>query len=108
MAGGLFHLTDQERYRFDLQGYVVVPGALRAAEVDACNRAIDAVAGTPAAAAGMLGWPEPHREPFRRLLVHPAVVARLNELCGTRFRLDHGPRLLRRRRTHRGGAAGRR
>ena len=94
MAGGPFHLTDQGRYGFDLQGYVVVPGALGAAEVDACNRAIDAVAGTPAAADGMLGWPEPHREPFRRLLVHPAVVARLNELCGTRFRLDHGPRLL--------------
>ena len=94
MAGGPFHLTDQGRYGFDLQGYVVVPGALGATEVDACNRAIDAVAGTPAAADGMLGWPEPHREPFRRLLVHPAVVARLNELCGTRFRLDHGPRLL--------------
>ena len=95
MAGGRFHLTDDQRYRFDLQGYLVVPGALGATEVDACNRAIDAVAGTPAAASsGMLGWPEPHREPFRRLLIHPDVVARLNELCGPRFRLDHGPRLL--------------
>ena len=89
-----YHLTDEERYRFDLQGYLVVPGALGATEVDACNRAIDAVAGTPAATEGMLGWPEPHREPFRCLLVHPAVVARLNELCGVRCRLDHGPRLL--------------
>ena len=89
-----FHLTDEERYRFDLQGYLVVPGALGATECDACNRAIDAVVGTPAATEGMLGWPAPHREPFRRLLVHPAVVARLNELCGSRFRLDHGPRLL--------------
>ncbi len=93
MAGNRFDLTDEERYRFDLQGFLLVPGALGAKEVDACNRAVDAV-GTPAAAAGMLGWPEPHREPFRRLLVHPAVVARLNELCGSRFRLDHGPRLL--------------
>ena len=88
------HLTDEERYCFDLQGFLLLPGALGAEEVDACNRAVDAVAGTPAEAAGMLGWPEPHREPFRRLLVHPAVVARLNELCGSRFRLDHGPRLL--------------
>ena len=94
MAGGPFHLTDEERYRFDLQGFLLVSGALGAAEVDACNRAIDAVAGTPAAATGLLGWPDPYREPFRRLLVHPAVVARLNELCGVRFRLDHGPRLL--------------
>ncbi len=94
MAGGPFHLTDEERYRFDLQGFLLVSGALGAAEVGACNRAIDAVAGTPAAAPGLLGWPDPYREPFRRLLVHPAVVARLNELCGSRFRLDHGPRLL--------------
>ena len=94
MAGGPFQLTDEERYRFDLQGFLLVPGVLGAAEVDACNRAVDAFAGTPAAAAGVLGWPLPHREPFRRLLVHPAAVARLNELCGTRFRLDHGPRLL--------------
>ena len=88
------HLTDEERYCFDLQGFLLLPGALGAEEVDACNRAVDVVSGTPAAAAGMLGWPKPHREPFRRLLIHPAVVAWLNELCGSRFRLDHGPRLL--------------
>ena len=31
---------------------------------------------------GMLGWPEPHRAPFRRMLVHPVVVSRLNAFCG--------------------------
>jgi hypothetical protein len=39
----------------------------------------------------MLGWPKPWREPFRKLLVHPVVVARLNEISGRGFRLDHGP-----------------
>lgn len=39
----------------------------------------------------MLGWPAPHRQPFRELLVHPVVVSRLNEMCGRGFRLDHGP-----------------
>ena len=94
MSGSRYHLTDDERYRFDLQGYLLVPGALSAEEVDACNRAVDAFAGTPAAAASMLAWPPPHREPLRRLLVHPAVVGRLNELCGPCFRLDRGPSLL--------------
>ena len=42
----------------------------------------------------MLGWTRPHCEPFRMLLVHPVVVARLNELCGKGFRLDHGPVLI--------------
>ena len=43
---------------------------------------------------GMLGWPSPYREPFRRLLVHPTVVSRLNEFSGPGFRLDHGPLLI--------------
>jgi len=93
MNSSQYHLTDEERYRFDLQGYLLVPGALCSEEVDACNRAIDAVAGTPAADESMLGWPVPHRDPFRRLSIHPAVVARLNEICGPRFRLDQGPHL---------------
>ena len=42
----------------------------------------------------MLGWPPPYREPFRRLLVHPTVVSRLNEFSGSGFRLDHGPLLI--------------
>ncbi len=84
-------------------------------KVEACNHAIDQFAdrivpskeigvlsrGSEALAGegrnelrGMLGWPEPYRTPFRRLLVHPMVVSRLNELCGKGFRLDHGPQLI--------------
>ena len=43
---------------------------------------------------GMLGWPAPYRDPFRRLLVHPTVVSRLNTFSGQGFRLDHGPLLI--------------
>ena len=98
------------RYRFDLtrahRGIPMVLSPVRSAprrSSHACfNRAVPLRRGRrdagdwrgPGRRMGMLGWPEPHREPFRRLLVHPAVVARLNELCGVRFRLDHGPRLL--------------
>ena len=39
----------------------------------------------------LLELPHPHCEPFRRLLVHPQVVFRLNTMCGKGFRHDHGP-----------------
>ena len=103
MAG----LTDEERFHFDLNGYVVVRGALSAAEVASLNRAVDAnvggavervgtelrntEAGTPLAGdgasgridlAGMLGWEQPHCTGFRELLAHPNLVGKINDLCG--------------------------
>ena len=108
-------MTDEERYHFDLRGFLVVRDALTSDEIAACNVSIDQfrgrmifheqgsqARGSGAFAAetgcgelwGLLGLPAPYRDPFRRLLVHPVVVARLNELCGRRFRLDHGPWLI--------------
>ncbi len=111
-------MSEEEKYFFDLRGYLVVRRALTAEEVAACNGAIDhfvdrmstrsveggGLAGGSSALAGesgrqelggMLGWPAPHRGPFRRLLVHPVAVSRLNEMSGKGFRLDHGPLLIR-------------
>ena len=107
-------VSDEEKYYFDLRGYLIIPGALSPEEVSACNAAIDHFAdqiraretglahGASALEGasgrkelrGMLGWPSPYREPFRRLLVHPMVVTRLNEFSGKGFRLDHGPLLI--------------
>ena len=108
-------MSEQEKYLFDLRGYLVVPGALTPDEIDRCNKAIDRFAhdmtmlepgslskGSSALTglrgrkqlSGMLGWPRPYCDVFRLLLVHPVVVARLNELCDKRFRLDHGPLLI--------------
>ena len=103
-----YQMTDEEKYYFDLRGYLIVRNALSRKEIDACNEAIDAYAheihvdeshlsGDSAVLQGkqgrlelrgMLGWPDPYRGHFRRQLVHPIVVSRLNELCGKRFRLD--------------------
>lgn len=117
MENHLYTVSEEEKYFFDLRGYLIVRGALSAAEVAACNDAIDhyadriktrsieggglaqgssALAGTEGRRelSGMLGWPEPFREPFRQLLVHPVVVSRLNEFSGKGFRLDHGPLLI--------------
>ncbi len=107
----------EERYFFDLSGYLVVRNALTSHEVAECNASINhyaervstrsietgGLAGGSSALkgaqgrkelTGMLGWPAPYREPFRRLIVHPVVVSRLNEMSGKGFRLDHGPLLI--------------
>eukprot|EP01048_Picozoa_sp_COSAG05_P022426 COSAG05_NODE_4480_length_1495_cov_1.361032_1_plen_343_part_01 len=40
---------------------------------------------------GMLTWPKPHCDPFRKLLVQPKVKPYLEEICGKGFRMDHMP-----------------
>jgi hypothetical protein len=110
-------MSDEEKYFFDLTGYLVVRGALTAEEVSECNDAIEHYADRLRARStdggglsrgssalqgktgrleltGMLGWEPPYREPFRKFLVHPVVVSRLNEMSGKGFRLDHGPLLI--------------
>ena len=117
MSASRYEMSAEERYFFDLRGYLVVRNALSSDEVAECNAAIDhfaervstrsvenqSLAGGSSALSGaqgrkeltgMLGWPAPYREPFRRLLIHPVVVSRLNELSGKGFRLDHGPLLI--------------
>jgi ectoine hydroxylase-related dioxygenase (phytanoyl-CoA dioxygenase family) len=83
-------MSNEENYAFDVAGYLIVRGVLSAEEVAACNRALD----RGERVEGMLGWPSPLREPFRELLVHPVLVWYLNQLCGSGFRLDRGPRLI--------------
>ena len=80
-------MTNEENYCFDVAGYLHVPGTLTRPEVERLNREIDAMGATE----GMLGWPGKAREPFRDLLVHPALVWYLNQLVGEGFILDRAP-----------------
>lgn len=109
-------MTDSEKFFFDLDGYFVVRGALSAEEVKKANEAIDAhtaeikertdqelrntksgscLAGDGKSGrrdlAGMLGWPQPHCQIFRKLLAHPKLRPYIIELCGLGYRLDHLP-----------------
>ena len=90
-----FIVSEEEKYFFDLRGYLIVRGALSQSDLDEWNRAIEHFAdrikpiegrslalGSNALEAdegrmqltGMLGWPAPWREPFRKLLAHrPAI-----------------------------------
>jgi hypothetical protein len=85
-------LTDAERYRFDLQGFLVRPGVLRAREVAGLHEAVDALGvpapGTSVASQRFSGHLQADAR-FRALVDHPAVLEVVRETCGPHVRLDH-------------------
>jgi hypothetical protein len=107
-------MTNEELYFWDLYGYLILRGVLTDEEIAAGNAAVDYFydeipkrdGGWGAKGSDRLkgsGWlemhglmqlDEPHDKPFRDMLVHPAVVSRLNIMCGKGFRLDHGPLII--------------
>lgn len=117
-------MTEDEKYLFDLNGYIVVPDALPAADVALANAAVDRYAdrirerigedslagGSPALEGstgrgdlgGALSWEEPYGRPFRDMLVNRTVTPYLHELLGPGFRLDHDAAII----TMRRGAEG--
>jgi ectoine hydroxylase-related dioxygenase (phytanoyl-CoA dioxygenase family) len=104
-------MDENLRYLFDLNGYVVIEDVLSPEEVAACNEAIDqnreririrtgeqllsggstVLRGEQGRGdlGGMLAWPRPWCDPFRRLLAHPVALSFLLEILGEGFRLDH-------------------
>ncbi|MDA0836312.1 MAG: phytanoyl-CoA dioxygenase family protein [Planctomycetota bacterium] len=102
-------MTDEEKYYFDLCGYILVRNALTQEEVTALNRALDARWDDlqevhESLARGAKDLVGSHRRkglglPFesngaegeacRSLLAHPNINPYLNEIIGVGFRLDH-------------------
>lgn len=84
-------LSDEEKFRFDLEGYLVIPGALSPFECTQLSKLSDNA------------WPRQPQdgdfrrtsqvsqwgEEFRNLMDHPRVLPYLIELIGPRVRLDH-------------------
>jgi hypothetical protein len=107
-------MNDDEKFFFDLEGYLILKNVLSADEVAHCNEAIDhhsasffetdrtlegesKVLGGGAKQKwmeGMLAWQRPWCEPFRDLMVHPRVGPYLAEVLEGTYRLDHGPLLI--------------
>ncbi|CAL1155965.1 unnamed protein product [Cladocopium goreaui] len=112
-------MTDEEKFFFDLNGFIHVRGALSAEEVKSLNDGIDAHRGeikertdtalrntradSPLAGdgktgrrdlGGMLGWPKPHCLPWRNLLSHPRLLPYLTTLCSPGYRMDHLPLII--------------
>ncbi len=107
-------MNDDEKFLFDLEGYLILRKVLTTDEVARCNEAIDhhsdrfyetdrtlegesRVLGGSAKQKwmeGMLAWERPWCEPFRALLVHPRIRPYLAEVLGGAYRLDHAPMLI--------------
>jgi ectoine hydroxylase-related dioxygenase (phytanoyl-CoA dioxygenase family) len=109
-------MDEDEKYLFDLNGYIVIENVLTEDEIALANEAIDhhidpsntrsgenRLDGGSAALkgekgrgdmGGMLNWEEPWCNPFRDMLVHPRIVPYLNEILGKGFRMDHQMSLL--------------
>ena len=85
-------MTPEERFVFDLQGYLVIKGVLSPAEVAELNAVADQqFAPKPGEDTnnrryfGIVNW----GEPYKQLIDHPKIVPYLVELLGPKFRLDH-------------------
>ncbi len=85
-------MTDEQRFLFDLQGYLVLPGVLPPDQIARMLAAMDEhgvkdPANDPAQSRfdGFLDWgPD-----FRALIDHDRVVGVLRGIIGETFRLDH-------------------
>ena len=107
-------MSDDEKYLFDLLGFVIVRDVLSAAHLELANAAIDAMElrqnpeyfGDSVAlkgenkstrlgnTEGLLELEKPYCEPFREMLAHPQTTPHLNTILGEGWRLDHGPGLI--------------
>ena len=105
-------LTAEQRYLFDLRGYLIIRNAIPDSEIAECRHAIsvnmdkfkqregalrnaqrDAFCGTKGRfdCGTMLHWEKPYCDVFRKFLSVPKLSPLLTELCGPGFRIDHLP-----------------
>lgn len=111
-------MTDDEKYLFDLNGYLVVRGVLTPEEVKQANLAIDqhaenfversdgalrnAVEGTKLYGTGpgrqdlgqVLEWGSDDSKVFQSILAHPRLVPLFHGILGKGYRMDHLPLVL--------------
>ena len=85
-------LTDDERYAFDLQGFLVRRGVLSPPELASLHDAIESLgleAPGDTIQSQRFSGHLPRSVVFQRLIDHPAVFDVVVELCGRHVRLDH-------------------
>lgn len=107
-------MSTDEKYLFDLLGFVIVRNALSKEQLDLANAAIDSMELTQSPeyfgesttlkgensstrlgnTENLLELPKPLCNPFREMLAHPNTIPHLNTILGEGWRLDHGPGLI--------------
>ncbi len=104
-------MTEEERYLFDLQGFLVVEDVLKPAEVQQLNELLDSrdLWNQPRGQEAPMDYetfdelffhvspPHSWGKPFLDLLGHPRMAGYLQEILGPRFRYDHGQAMFMRR-----------
>lgn len=85
-------MTDNEKYLFDLQGYLTIDDALAPDQITELNDILDGHVASDCDAdmhthrfGGLLDW----GEPFRELIDNPPMSPYLAQILGDKFRLDH-------------------
>lgn len=111
-------MTEEERYLFDLNGFLIVRGVLSPEEVEDANRAIDrhademversddelrnAKVGSRFFGKGpgrmdlgrSLEWGKKDSRVFKSILAHPRLVPIFHGILGKGYRMDHLPMIL--------------
>ena len=107
-------MSTDEKYLFDLTGFLVVRDVLSKEELETANAAIDSLElsqspeyfGDSTALKGensstrlgvsvnLMEMEKPFCDPFRQMLAHPKTMPHLNTILGEGWRLDHGPGLI--------------
>lgn len=87
-------MTEEERYLFDLQGYLILHDAVAPEALAEMNAWIDAQAEHDTRWQGQtrnahLDNPLTWAQPFLDLVDNPRVLPYLKEVCGEKIRLDH-------------------
>lgn len=87
-------MNDEERYLFDLQGYIILKNVLDAEMIARMNAFIDAKAEHDPKWQGGAGndhveYPITWSPDFLSLLDHPRTLPILREIMGSRVRMDH-------------------
>ena len=107
-------MSHDEKYLFDLLGFVIVRDVLSDEHLKLANEAIDSMELTPSPeyfgesvalrgenrstrlgnSEDLMELPHPWCEPFREMLAHPKTTPHLNTILSEGWRLDHGPGLI--------------
>src|SRR5215470_15115933 len=87
-------MTEEERYLFDLQGYLVIPGAVEPEALARMNGWLDTQVEQDPRWEGQTGnlhleYPITWGPDFLALLDNPVVLPYLRDLLGETLRLDH-------------------
>ncbi len=100
-------MTDEEKFSFDLEGYLIVRNVLTAGDVHRLNAVADRIASERVdSGTSTIGRVSQWGPEFQALMDHEKIVPYLVELLGPKFRIDHDYCIFMKKGAARGGLHG--